>query len=346
MQPGFRKRLLQWYQRHARSLPWRSKPEPYRVWVSEIMLQQTRVEAVREPFQRFMKRFPTVRKLAAADVEQVLEAWSGLGYYRRARMLHRAAQQIVELHKGRFPETREHALNLPGIGPYTAGAILSIAFDQPEPIVDGNVERVFSRLNAFGQDMKSVSGRNAVWQFATSHVQDGHAEGHSSSALNQALMELGATICTPSSPDCEACPVAMDCAARREGRVDQFPRVQPRAARRERTYHFLAVRDRRSRILLVRRPEADTSSLLPAGMWELPQADSAATAGIRIRATGTPATRKHAIMDYRLTLRVQPGVADGPIRPTSNRRWFTPEEAERAAIASATRKLLHALGRA
>ncbi len=342
MRPAFRRQLLQWYARHARELPWRSNPSPYRVWVSEIMLQQTRVEAVRGHFARFMKRFPSLRALAAAELEAVLQAWSGLGYYRRARMLHAAARQVVQRHNGRFPREREALLELPGIGPYSAGAILSIAFDQPEPIVDGNVERVFSRLAAVAHDVKSRAGREAIWQLAREHVEKGHAEGHSPSALNQALMELGAMVCLPAAPDCAACPVRGHCAARKAGREREFPVLPARAKAKSKRYRFIAPRDDNGRVLLVRRPEGDSSSLLPAGLWELPQQEAAETLGISMR--GRPVTRAHSIMNYRLQLSARNAKPQGTIKETTDRKWHTAQQADQAAMSSATRKLLQALG--
>ncbi|MCA8914288.1 MAG: A/G-specific adenine glycosylase [Planctomycetes bacterium] len=349
MQPAFRKHLLGWFASNARTLPWRTKPGPYRVWVSEIMLQQTRVEAVRGHYTRFLQRFPTVRKLAAADLEEVLEAWSGLGYYRRARMLHTAAQRIVAEHAGRFPATRGAVIALPGVGPYTAGAILSIAFNQPEPIVDGNVERVFARLAALDQNVKAGPGRQAVWALATEHVRRGHSEGHAPSALNQAVMELGAVVCLPNNPLCADCPVRRHCKAHKAGEVDRFPVLPGRAAKHDRKYRFVALRDADARVLMVRRAEGDDSSLLPAGMWELPHTDATdpdgrlAGIGVPVRIAEDLLTRRHTIMNYRLTLELLTGAPAARVRTSANRRWFTLEEAEAAAISSATRKLLRAL---
>jgi A/G-specific adenine glycosylase len=343
MRPGFRRQLQAWYAQHARELPWRSKPTPYRVWVSEIMLQQTRVEAVRGHFTRFMKRFPSLRALAGAELEAVLQAWSGLGYYRRARMLHAAARQIAQRHNGRFPRERNALLDLPGIGPYSAGAILSIAFDQPEPIVDGNVERVFSRLATLTHDVKTKAGREAVWRLAREHVEKGHTEGHSPSALNQALMELGAMVCLPAAPDCAACPVRRHCAARKAGREREFPVLPARARPKQKRLRFIAPRDEAGRVLLVRRPEGDTSSLLPAGLWELPQQEAAAEAlGVSIR--GRPVTCSHSIMNYRLQLTARNAAPQGNIEETTDSKWHTAKQAQQAAMSSATRKLLEALG--
>jgi A/G-specific adenine glycosylase len=348
MNPAFRKTLVRWFQGNARDLPWRRKPTPYRVWVSEVMLQQTRVEVVRDYFMRFMKRFPTVRRLAAADVEEVLEAWSGLGYYRRARMLHAAARQIVQKHGGRFPSQRDQVLALPGVGRYTAGAILSIAFSEPQPIVDGNVERVLARLTA-----SDVSDK-AAWGLAATHVEEGTAEGLRPPELNQAVMELGATVCTPASPRCGQCPVQSHCRAFDTGMVDQYPRRKASATPRHRRYLFAALYDNRGRILLVRRTTNEGGSLLPGGLWELPHRDwtgakvaaldaLAEQLALKFDTDGHAPRRTHSIMNYRLELTVQPCRVKGEVAAAEDRRWFTRAGAQRAAIASATRKLLDAM---
>jgi A/G-specific adenine glycosylase len=350
MQPGFRKALVHWYTRHARSLPWRDQPTPYRVWISEIMLQQTRVEVVRDYYQRFVRRFPTIKALAAAELEDVLAAWSGLGYYRRARMLHDAARVVVAQHGGRLPADHAALLTLPGIGRYTAGAIASIAFDQPAAIVDGNIERVFARLTALPDNVKAAGGK-AIWQLANEHVTRGVVEGHSASALNQALMELGATVCKP-TPACPACPVKRWCASYKAGAADQYPVLPARKAAVQRRYLFALVRDADGRVLLSRREAGDASSLLPGGLWELPHTEQKrgsrqawaaiqGALGATLTPTGKPVTRAHAIMRYKLELVAQPCTGDVPVR--NDVRWFTLEAACKAAIASATRKLLESI---
>jgi A/G-specific adenine glycosylase len=355
MNAAFREALVSWYRQNARDLPWRRealerrrKPAPYPVWVSEVMLQQTRVEAVRDYFTRFVRRFPTVRKLAAAGEEDVLEAWSGLGYYRRARMLHAAARQIVHEHDGRFPDRREDVIALPGIGRYTAGAILSIAFNQPEPIVDGNVARVFARLTA------SNPTSRAAWRLAEAHVRDGAADGLLPSDLNQALMELGATVCTPAAPRCNQCPVQSFCRAFATGTVERFPARKTRAGPTSKRYLFAALQDDNGRVLLARRAADDRASLLPGGLWELPHREIAGDTtstlnalarqlALKFETDGGPSVRRHSIMNYKLALIVQPCRVRGKVRTARDSRWFTPASAAKAAIASATRKLLDAL---
>ncbi|HEV2689448.1 MAG TPA: A/G-specific adenine glycosylase [Bryobacteraceae bacterium] len=255
---GFSRCLLAWYDQHARRLPWREDRDPYRVWVSEIMLQQTRVAAVLEHYRRFLKKFPTVRKLAAARESSVLAAWSGLGYYRRARMLHAAAKRVVKRYQAEFPPNSEGLRQLPGIGRYTAAAIASIAYDEPVAAVDGNVERVLERMSG-----KRLTGEQ-TWNTAN-HLLDPARSGD----FNQAMMELGATICLPRQPQCLLCPVSEFCAARGE-----LEAKEARPQQRKRKIFFGLAR-RSGHVLLVQRDKKE--SLMP-GMWELPQLRSRASA--------------------------------------------------------------------
>jgi len=256
--------LLAWYDRHRRDLPWRRDADPYRVWLSEIMLQQTRVETATPYFERFVERFPDVAALAAADLDEVLALWSGLGYYRRARQLHAASRRVVDEHGGRLPASVEGLRALPGIGPYTAAAVASIAFGIAEPVMDGNVERVTARLSAEDGDPKSAPVRRLLLARAA-ELLDPERPGDS----NQALMELGATVCVPRGPRCLLCPLreAGDgCAAAREGDPERYPPPRRRRATvRER--RLVVVVERQARLLLFRRPE---DAELLAGMWELP----------------------------------------------------------------------------
>jgi len=254
-QTQFRARLLAWYDAHARDLPWRKSRDPYRVWVSEIMLQQTRVAAVIVHYHEFLRRFPTVEKLAAAREPSVLAAWSGLGYYRRARMLHAAAKVVVRELGGKFPVTAEAWRELPGIGRYTAAAIASIAFGEAVAVVDGNVERVLQR--GIG---KRIAGEK-LWRQAD-HLLDRERPGD----FNQAIMELGATVCTPRAPACLMCPVVELCATRGE-----LAGASKSARQQKREIHF-ALDFRDGRVLLVQRP--DDAGLM-AGMWELPEIEAA-----------------------------------------------------------------------
>ena len=257
----FRDRLLAWYDAHRRDLPWRDAADPWAVWVSEIMLQQTRVETVRGYFERWMKRFPSVQDLAAADIDEVLGAWQGLGYYSRARNLHRAATHVAAHCDGTIPDTVDALRALPGVGPYTAGAIASIAFGRQAPIVDGNVMRVIARLDGIDLDMRRTAGQRAVWTRCGELVPADRPGD-----FNQALMELGATVCSPRSPRCDACPVADHCTALADDRVLELPvkgrRTPPRAESRA----ALVIRDERGRVLVAKRPAEG----LLAGLWEFP----------------------------------------------------------------------------
>jgi A/G-specific adenine glycosylase len=248
--PEFREKLLAWYDVHARELPWRRDRDPYRVWVSEIMLQQTRVAAVIEHYQEFLRRFQTVQKLAVAHEASVLAAWSGLGYYRRARMLHAAAKVIVRERLGEFPSIAAAWRELPGIGRYTSAAIASIAFGQPVAVVDGNVERVLQRISG-----DRLPGEK-VW-IAAEEVLDRERPGD----FNQAMMELGATVCTPRSPACLTCPVMDLCVTRGE-----MAAIGKAARQKKKEIHY-ALDCAQGKVLLVQR--ARDASLM-GGMWELP----------------------------------------------------------------------------
>ncbi len=220
-----KKALLSWYDRARRRLPWREKTSPYRTWVSEIMLQQTTVAAVAPRFEKFFAAFPHIKALAAAPEEKVLRAWAGLGYYSRARNLKKAAQKIMAEHGGRFPSDFDSVLDLPGIGRYTAGAILSIAFGKPYPVVDGNVMRVFARLFGISEDVKNAATQKEMWSLAEKFIHPRRPGD-----WNQALMELGATVCLPDSPDCGLCPVSRDCVAFKMGLQDELPVMPARRA--------------------------------------------------------------------------------------------------------------------
>jgi A/G-specific adenine glycosylase len=251
LRQNFRRQLLAWYDAHARDLPWRANSDPYRVWVSEIMLQQTRVAAVIEHYHEFLRRFPTVEKLARAREASVLAAWSGLGYYRRARMLHAAAKVVVRDLDRKFPATVSGLLELPGIGRYTAAAIASIAFGEAVAVVDGNVERVLQRVSG------TRLAREEVW-YGAEELLDRERPGD----FNQAMMELGATVCTPRGPACLTCPVVEMCGTR--GEMASEAKVS-RQNRRE-IHYALECRD--GAVFLVRRAR---DARLMAGMWELPE---------------------------------------------------------------------------
>jgi A/G-specific adenine glycosylase len=257
---GVRRPLLAWYQRTRRDLPWRRTRDPYAIWVSETMLQQTRVETVIPFYERFLARFPDVHALATADTDDVMRHWAGLGYYRRARHLQAGARQVVREHGGRVPSDPAALLRLAGVGRYTAGAIASIAHDLPEPVLDGNVTRVLARLLDLREDVTRAATRERLWREARSL-----ARGPRPGDLNQALMELGASLCTSRAPHCQACPVARVCRARAAGDPESLPRKPARRAPRP-VRGACALLLRRGRALAVRRP----SQGLLGGLWDLP----------------------------------------------------------------------------
>ena len=295
--------LLEWYRRARRDLPWRGTTDPYRIWVSEVMLQQTRVAVVVPRYKAFLECYPTVEALAAADVEDLLSSRAGLGYYRRARMLSDAARRIVREHGGRFPRSHGRIRDLPGIGDYTAAAVASIAFDQPTPALDGNALRVLARLADERRPVRAGPGHAAVRKLAES-LMAAVPKGCRGD-FTQALIELGATLCTPGAPRCGACPWQASCAALSAGSVESVPCRPARSApKRLRICAGLAVAGQD--ILLRQRP-AD-SGIMP-GFWELPQAlggrEDLRETGLALPCGGGPlATFRHAITDSIFTVRV------------------------------------------
>jgi A/G-specific adenine glycosylase len=321
--------LLAWYERHRRDLPWRRSRDPYRILLSEVMLQQTRVDVVVPYYERFVARFPSAEALAAASVDDVLAQWSGLGYYRRARQLHAAARQLVA--SGGLPTTAAGLVQLPGIGPYTAAAVASIAFGEAVPVLDGNVERVLARWLG-RSEVRGTAARRALRKAASNFLVPGRA-GDS----NQALMELGATLCTPRQPQCPRCPLRGDCAALRQGAAERYP--SPRRRRPPARRHFLvAVAERDGRVLLFRRSE---ESALLAGTWELPWVDAESSEAERDLAAkyggrwqlGPAAGRVRHTVTFRALAANVHSVRLGseePLRPGVTAGWFDAEE--RAAL--------------
>ena len=350
--------LLDWFATAARDLPWRRTTAPYAVWVSEIMLQQTQVKTVWPFWERWMRELPTVAALAAARPERVLKLWEGLGYYTRARNLQRAAQLIVARPGGEFPTQFDEMLALPGVGRYTAGAIGSIAFNQPAPILDGNVMRVLTRLFALTGNPREKETNARLWQLAEQLVRAAAAVDFKSqisnlkfplagpcSALNQALMELGALVCTPRSPQCPRCPLAARCVARRQGLAAQLPNLAPRAATTAR--RFLAFVAQHGDHFLVRQRPA---GLINAHLWEFPGVEIEALAvnpveqfcqqfNITPRRWTPLGVIKHAITRYRMS--VEAFHAALPRRPAAPAgHWRTRGELDALAFTSAHRKIL------
>jgi A/G-specific adenine glycosylase len=337
------RRLVDWYRAERRDLPWRRTRDAYAIWISEAMLQQTRVEVVVDYWARFLARFPTARDLAAASEEDVLAQWSGLGYYRRARALRAAARVIVRDHGGELPRARSALLALPGVGPYTAGAVLSIAFDAPEPLVDGNVERVFARLFALDAATGSAALKAECWALARRCVpRSGAGE------WNQALMELGATICTPRAPGCPACPLRRACRALRAGRVEALPRPKAQPARLDVELDIVVAEDA-GRWLLVQRA-ADAGRM--AGMWEFPTRErtrhalfaAAWTPGAALEPDEELFELRHAITRHHIRARVQRAPAPAAIRAPY--RWTTPARSRALPLTGMARKVVRKLGAA
>ncbi len=345
---ALRSRILSWYRKHKRDLPWRRTRDPYAIWVSEIMLQQTRVETVIPFYLRFLRRFRTVGALARAPESQVLAAWSGLGYYRRARHLHAAAKLMVKEHAGRLPQDRASLLELPGIGEYTAAAIESIAFGRAAAAVDGNVIRVLGRIGGHSGRRDAPKLRAAVTAMAESL-----AGGRDPGDWTQSLMELGATTCLPREPLCDRCPAARHCVAKRSGRPDRFPEALPLAAPREERRLVLVAKSG-ARVLLV--PDvADARAT-----WTLPYArlgaspSSRAARGLLSRVVGATSrsprprgTFRHRTFSHSLTYEIwtvdlsSAPPSDGEGRPL----WATSPELQRLPVRSHTLKALRRLAR-
>ena len=352
--------LLEWFAGAKRPLPWRARYDPYAVWISEMMLQQTQVETVLPYYRRWMERFPTVADVARAPLESVLKAWEGLGYYSRARNLHRAAQALVESHRGRIPNRLEALLALPGIGPYSAGAIASIAFNRAAPSVDGNVSRVLARLLGLDCDVRRPAGRTAVWSGAERLLSAALAQGGRPRDFNEGLMELGALICRPRAPKCPLCPWRTHCRARKLGAAEAFPRRPARKARPiRRGVMLLAQRPAQpsgSTWLVRRRPPSG----IWGGLWEFPWIEHPAGDGCAAglcaalltqagQSTGaaspTPLGHiSHGLTHFQLELDClfmkldgRPSLQKEPHCPT---RWVTPAELATLPMARISRKAL------
>jgi len=346
-------KLLRWASRNLRDLPWRAEPrDPYRVWISETMLQQTQVVTVIPYFQRFTERFPTIDALAASPLDDVLKVWEGLGYYARARNLHRAAQQVVAEFGGRLPDTVEGLSQLPGIGAYTAGAIASIFFGRDAPVVDGNVKRVLCRVYALRGDTRQPRMDQKLWALAEANLPKGKA-----GRWNEALMELGATVCLPRSPQCDECPLAEVCRARALGIQDKLP---ARAARKQ-TPHVdvtaAVIRPLRGRrMLIAQRP---TGGML-GGLWEFPggkvergesleeglRREIREELGIEIKVGRPVAQVEHAYTHFRITLYAyECRVVRGRPRAieVADWRWVQFDELDNFAFAVTDRKIIRVL---
>ena len=327
---ALRRRIFNWYRKNSRDLPWRNQSDPYKVWVSEIMLQQTQVVTVIDYYKRFIKQFPTVKKLAAAREPEILKLWEGLGYYRRARQLHAAAQVIVEKYGGKFPTDFDEVLALPGIGRYTAGAILSISGDQRLPILEGNTIRVFSRLMLLDGDTTSRENQNALWAFSEQLLPRKRAGD-----FNQALMELGSEVCKRSNPLCSDCPIRLHCAARAHHRQSELPRPK-KPPKYEEINEAVIVARRNDKILM----RLCGNEERWAGLWDFPRFQITSRAAeaqlsndlheataLSTVVANTNRTIKHAVTRFRITLDCfEATEVSGKLKQQTAYKWVTLKE--------------------
>ena len=346
---SFRRRLMRWYAKHARTLPWRDVAEPYYVWVSEIMLQQTTTQTVQGYFDRFIKAFPTIQALAESELDSVNRYWEGLGYYRRCALLHKAAKEIVSRFDGVFPEKYDDVRNLPGIGRYTAGAILSIVFDQRLPILEANTLRLHARLLGIKGNIMQGEANAQLWQFAEEILPR-----KGSGKLNQALMDLGNLVCTPKSPKCAECPVVVFCESAKRGIQHEIPTPQMKEPKEDRTEAALLVR-KRGKTLLIRHPDGGRW----AGLWDFPRVQSESELPLMLptdsvlqerlaELTGRKLTPgrlicslKHSVTKYRITLYFCEGTDAGRTgtKALCETRWATATELQELPLNSTARKL-------
>ena len=344
-------RLLSWYGRHGRDLPWRGTRNPYFVWVSEVMLQQTQVDTVIPYYHRFLTRFPTIESLAGASLEEVLKAWENLGYYARARPLHEAAREVVANRKGHMPRTWEEIVRLPGVGPYTAGAVLSIAFGQRVPALDGNVRRVLTRLLAIQKPLEQKGVLKGLREAAEELLPEKNA-----GRFNQALMDLGAVICTPKRPSCPVCPLEDLCLAFRKGVQETLPVTRKRGPVPHRQATAGIIYDEQVRMLILRRPGRG----LLGGLWRFPGGEIGPgetpeealkravrdELGARVSVGEKLTAVKHAYTHFRITLHVfrcnfeerSPSPFEDP-----DRRWVRLDELNRHPFSKVERKVMGAL---
>jgi A/G-specific adenine glycosylase len=330
---SFAARLLGWWEQHGRhDLPWQQNRSPYRVWVSEIMLQQTQVATVIDYFNRFIARFPDLESLASAPLDDVLALWSGLGYYARARNLHKTAQICAERHGGELPETAEALHELPGIGLSTANAIVAQALDQRAPILDGNVKRVLARHAGIDGWPGQSAVAQKLWDVADARTPPDRACDYT-----QAIMDLGATLCTPKRPSCLICPVQSNCMARQQDRVADLPTPKPKRERPERQSLFLIKRDEEGHVLLQRRPPSG----IWGGLWCLPElADSDP---VQVSEPALPPL-KHQFTHFSLTMHfVASEISEDPNVGDTETQWFTLDRALEAGIPKPIRQVMEQL---
>jgi len=342
---SFSRRLLAWYDHNGRhSLPWKRNKDPYRIWVSEIMLQQTQVSTVIPFYTRFMQRFPTVQSLARAQLDSVLHLWTGLGYYARARNLHRAAQAIVKNHNGVFPRDLETTMSLPGIGRSTAGAILALAYNQRAPILDGNVKRVLARLHAIDTPQNDRNTQERMWALAKQHTPRKRVADYT-----QAIMDLGATLCTRTQPRCSECPVRSACRAYALGNPQDFPLRTKRKTTPIKTTRMLMIRDTKGRVLLQRRPARGVWG----GLWGFPECEQGNTErwcrdtfGIKIQAATPWPVLRHQFSHFKLDITPIPAqLQEKNASSVENGEtvWYNVRRPDRRGVSAPVKQLLEQL---
>ncbi|MFN7843286.1 MAG: A/G-specific adenine glycosylase [Pirellula sp.] len=348
---------ITWFQDHARPLPWRSTRDPYRIWVSEIMLQQTVVAAVIPYYHKFLATFPDVVSLANAGEQLVLQHWAGLGYYRRAKQLHAAAKVIRDSYDGVFPADFDQVLALPGIGRYTAGAIMSFAFDKPYPIVEANTQRLYVRLLRLPGQFAERSVQTALWSFAESFLPDGPGSGE----INQAMMELGSQVCTPKTPRCSECPLVRYCPTYKHNEQEQIPTPKPPRLYEERREAVLMIQNAQQQFLMRRCGPGERW----AGLWDFPrfdvtdcktdsevhkqlQSEFTKRFGYAYQLNAESSSIKHGVTRYKITLRCFHGVVDAPTLISENvsvasqnqeQQWYSVSELSDLPLSSTGKKL-------
>ena len=340
---NFAQTLLNWHDQHGRKhLPWQQNINAYRVWISEIMLQQTQVDTVIPYFERFIDRFPNVDSLANAHMDEVLHLWTGLGYYSRARNLHKCAQHIVNEHQSQLPNDLNTLASLPGIGPSTAAAISAIAFNQPNAILDGNVKRVLSRFHAVAGWPGKTAIANTLWQHAHAHIPKTRCAQYT-----QAIMDFGATLCTRSKPQCEHCPMARHCQAKQTDNVRHYPESKPKTQKPVKHCQMLIIHNPAGHILLQQRPATG----IWGGLWSLPEIAQEDDAKHyvqqhigKVKTLEKQPIIKHVFSHYTLMIQPQSVQLKNPytkIMENNPTLWYNPKQAPQIGLASPVKKLLH-----
>ncbi len=345
------KTLLDWYQKNKRTMPWRETSDPYRIWISEIMLQQTRVDTVIPYYNRFMDAFPAIEKLAGADQQQVLKIWEGLGYYSRARNMHHAAKDVVNRLEGNFPTNYNELLKLKGIGPYTAAAISSIAFNEKQAVVDGNVIRVLSRYYGIEEDVRKTSVKKSIQQFADEIIP-----AKKPGDFNQAVMELGATVCTPKNPECGSCPLSTQCAAYNSAQTNTIPYKSPKKKVPHHQIGVGMITDSSHRMLIALRPD----DVMLGGLWEFPggkqkknesiektvERELKEELGVDVNVNNKFMQLKHAYSHFKITLHAYwCTIESGTPEPRSSNglKWVSLDEIDEYPFPKANKVLIEKL---